>query len=139
MTQRHSKNGPGTGPQQRQGQHDEQSRKGGFDPQGPHGGFGGAGGSQGSLYGGGPDGPSEGPSQQRLEHEAWQRSQSPAGLHGGVIPGSQGPYGDYGEVQDHRGGYWYGGQEGGQAPQAQGSPPRTQARRVAAPSGGKNR
>ena len=81
-----------------------------FDPSGPHGGFGGAGGSQGSVYGDTETRGSGGPSEQRLEHEAWQRNPD-EDKRGGVIAGQQGPYGEYGEIQDHHGGYWYGGRD----------------------------
>ena len=82
-----------------------------FDPSGPHGGFGGAGGSQGSVYGDSEARTQGGPSEQRLQHEAWQ-SDPREDKHGGVIAGERGPYGEYGEIQEHRGGYWYGGREG---------------------------
>lgn len=82
-----------------------------FDPSGPDGGFGGAGGSQGSVYE--TEAPRKG-GQQRREHEAWQKEQSEAGLHGAVRPGDSGPYGDYGEVQGHDAGYWLGGRDKGQ-------------------------
>lgn len=108
MTQQPSNQGRAPRAKQQPG-HDE-STGSGFDPSGPHGGFGGAGGSQGSLYGEGPGTSHQGPSKQRLEHEAWERAQTQAGLHGGVVPGEKGPYGDYGEVQGHRHGYWYGGE-----------------------------
>lgn len=78
-----------------------------FDPSGPHGGFGGAGGSQGSVYGD-TEAHEQAACEQRLEHEAWQRDPG-NDKHGGVIAGERGPYGDYGEIQDHQGGYWYGG------------------------------
>lgn len=81
-----------------------------FDPSGPHGGFGGAGGSQGSVYSDG-EVHSRGPSQQRREHEALRQGTAQE-RHGDVESGGQGPYGDYGELQDHHGGYWYGGQDG---------------------------
>lgn len=93
-----------------------------FDPSGPYGGFGGAGGSQGSVYGDAQARTSGGPSEQRLEHEAWQRDPR-QDKHGGVIAGEQGPYGDYGEIQEHHGGYWYGGREGADKKGKDASPP----------------
>lgn len=86
-----------------------------FDPSGPHGGFGGAGGTQGSVYGDTEAREEGGASEQRLEHEAWQRDPS-KDKRGGVIAGETGPYGDYGEIQDHQGGYWYGGDKRPTAP-----------------------
>lgn len=103
MAQRQSPN-PRTG----QAPPHQRAQPDSFDPDGPDGGFGGAGGSQGSVY------ESEAPKksgQQRREHEAWQKKQSDAELHGAVRPGNSGPYGDYGEVQGHDAGYWLGGRD----------------------------
>lgn len=91
--------------------HPQGGQRSGFEPTGPYGGFGGAGGSQGSVYGWEPGQDHDG-SRQRREHQAWQQRQGAWGRHGGVMTGPQGPYGDYGEVQGHHGGYWYGGGQG---------------------------